>query len=120
MSESYNFGSIAETEVANFLTKKNYKILERNWRFSHLEIDIISKIENFIIITEVKARKNKYLNFDEIISLKKQQNLITAAEKYLDLMELDLELRFDVAFVTTKNSQLQIEYIENAFYSMPE
>ena len=120
MNKSHNFGKEAEQKVADFLSKKGYLILERNWRFSHLEVDIIAKHNNFIVIIEVKARKNQNLTFDEIITIKKQKNLINAAEKYLDKKDLDNELRFDVAFVTIKNSIYEIEYIENAFYSMLE
>ncbi|MEA3451822.1 MAG: YraN family protein [Bacteroidota bacterium] len=120
MSKSHNFGKKAEQKVVDFLTEKDYQILERNWRFSHLEVDIIALHKNFIVIIEVKARKNRDLNFDEIITLKKQKNLINAAEKYLDKKDLDNELRFDVAFVSMKKSTYEIEYIENAFYSMLE
>ncbi len=120
MSYSYDFGKKAEQKVADFLSEKGYLILERNWRFSHLEVDIIAKDQDFIVFVEVKARKNNYQTFDEIISIKKQKNLINAAEKYLDLKNLDNELRFDVAFVIPKSTKFHIEYIENAFYSMPE
>jgi len=120
MSESHNFGKKAEQHVANFLSEKGYQIIEQNWRFSHLEVDIIAKQNDFIVIVEVKARKNKDLTFDEIITLKKQKNLINAAEKYLEKKDLDNELRFDVAFVSVDKDIYNINYIENAFYSMLE
>ena len=120
MSQTHNFGKEAEQKVTEFLLKKGYLILENNWRISHLEVDIIAQDKDFIVIVEVKARRNNYLSFDEIISLRKQRNLINAAEKYLDQKDLDNELRFDVAFVTIEKKQYKIEYIQNAFYSMPE
>lgn len=117
MSISYNFGKEAEKFAQNYLKSKNYKILDTNWRYSRLEVDIIAKKNDFIIIVEVKARKNLDLNFDEIISDRKQKNLINAAEKYLDKKDLDCEVRFDVIFISKTNNKFYANHIENAFYS---
>jgi putative endonuclease len=120
MSVSHNFGKQAEALVVDFLKQATYEILETNWRFSHLEVDIIAKKDDFIVFVEVKARHRKNSAFDEIISIKKQKNIISAAEKFLEINDLENELRFDVAFVFKQNNKLIIDYIENAFYGMIE
>lgn len=117
MKSSAKLGEIAEKLSVDFLKQKSYEILATNWRYSHLEIDIIAKKDNFIVIVEVKARKNKYLTFEEIVSDKKQNNLINAAEKYLEKNNLENELRFDLIIVTPQNDKFSFEHIENAFYS---
>jgi putative endonuclease len=119
MNKNKIFGNKAEAIATDFLIKKNYTILERNWRFSHLEIDIIAKKDDIISIVEVKARKNNFSSFDEIINIKKQKNLISAAEHYLEIKNFDNEIRFDVIFIFTQNNKIEIKHIENAFYSMP-
>lgn len=118
MAEHNEFGKKAEKIAADFLLAKNYKILEKNWRVSRLEADIIATHNNFLIIIEVKARKYIPDNFNEIVSLKKQENLINLAEKYIEQKDLDYELRFDVIFITKNNKKYNVEHIENAFYSM--
>lgn len=120
MAKSYDFGKLAEKMTEDYLISKKYEILERNWRYARLEVDLIVQKDDFLIIIEVKARQNKDLNFEEIVTLQKQKNLITAAEKYLEKNDLDLEVRFDVVFIYKINNQYQLEHIENAFYSTLE
>ncbi len=125
MSVSYNFGKIAEDLAADYLLKNNYLILDRNWRYSRYEVDIIAQKDNFVIIIEVKARKETPQNFnafniEDVVSDKKQKNLINAAEKYLEEKNLDFELRFDVIMVLKYQNNTKIEHIPNAFYSMLE
>lgn len=118
MAESYNFGKEAEKLAKEFLVERNYKILETNWRYSRLEVDIIAQKDDFLIIIEVKARKSSNLNFEEVVTTQKQKNLITAAEKYLEEKDLDLEVRFDVVFIYKQKNNYTIAHIENAFYSI--
>lgn len=117
MSVSYNFGKEAENFAEDYLKKNDFIILERNWRYARLEVDIIAQKDDFLIIVEVKARTNAHLNFEEIVTIKKQKNLINAAEKYLDEKDLDFEVRFDVIFISKINNSLKINHIENAFYA---
>ncbi len=117
MAESYNFGKKAEIIAEKYLLENGYKILDKNWRYSRLEVDIVAQKDIFLIIVEVKARKNTHLNFEEVVTLKKQKNLITAAEKYLEEKDIDLEIRFDVIFIYPKSKSFEIEHIENAFYA---
>ncbi len=120
MSKSFEFGKYAEKLAVDFLKSKYYEIIETNWRYSNLEIDIIATKDNFIVITEVKARNNENLNFEEVVTLKKQKNLINATEKYLEINNLDLEVRFDVIFVYKQKNTFKINHIENAFYPLIE
>ena len=105
-------GKKAEILSVKFLEKKEYKILATNWRYSHLEVDIIAENQEFIVFVEVKARQNNSLNFNEIISVKKQKNIINAAEKYVEKYKIDKDIRFDVIIV----NQNKLEHIEAAFY----
>jgi len=117
MSKSAEFGKIAENLAQEFLFKNDYQIVEKNWRFSRFEVDLIAIKDGLLIIVEVKARNNVDLNFDEIVTHKKQKHLIEAAEKYLDIKEYDFEVRFDVVIVTKQKSDYKINHIKNAFYS---
>ena len=56
MASHNDFGKQAEDLAVDFLERKNYRILARNYRYLKAEIDIIAIFDNKIIIVEVKAR----------------------------------------------------------------
>ena len=51
-------GFAGEDMAANLLRQKGYRILERNWRCGHLEVDIIAETDDYLVIVEVKTRKS--------------------------------------------------------------
>ena len=56
MAEHNDFGKLAEDMAAEFLVRKNYRILARNFRYQKAEIDIVAEFNGIIVVTEVKAR----------------------------------------------------------------
>lgn len=52
------FGGSSEDTAAGILRCKGYKILERNFRTSLGEIDIVAKHKGTIVFVEVKARRS--------------------------------------------------------------
>jgi putative endonuclease len=51
-------GKIGEEIALKFLKNAGYEVLELNWRFRKLEIDIIAKEGDILIAVEVKTRKS--------------------------------------------------------------
>lgn len=43
MAQHNEFGILGEQEACTYLSKGNYRILERNWHSGHLEVDIIAE-----------------------------------------------------------------------------
>ncbi len=115
MTEKRKIGDKGEEIISNFLIKKDYRILDRNYRKPYGEIDIIAFKDNIVCFVEVKARKSiKYGYPREAVNFYKQQRVIKASQTYL--MENKLNnyiIRFDVAEVFTESRK--INYIENAF-----
>jgi putative endonuclease len=60
MAEHNELGEKGEELARNFLRKKGYKIIERNWRFGKDEIDIIAIDNDYLVIVEVKTRRSNY------------------------------------------------------------
>ncbi|MCX7729203.1 MAG: YraN family protein [Bacteroidia bacterium] len=115
---SIDIGKEWESIASDYLKNKGYKILEQNWRFKHLEIDIIAEKDNFLIISEVKYRT--YTTFGEpetFVNQQKQKFLMEAAHQYVLQKEIDKEIRFDIIAITKKNNHLHIHHIEDAFYA---
>ena len=56
MSDAYDLGRAGEEAAARYLTFHDYRLLDRNWRFEHAEIDLIAEAFGLLIIVEVKTR----------------------------------------------------------------
>jgi putative endonuclease len=110
---SSKVGSSFESQAAQFFQKNNYKILNRNYRAGHKEIDLIVQKGDTIAFVEVKAAKSKSLGHPiERVTKKKRENLIYAAKQFLSDSNLrNLDFRFDV--ITFLNGKL--EHYPDAF-----
>jgi putative endonuclease len=109
-------GNNGEQIALEFLIKNGYTILEKNWRFSHLEIDIICSNNNTLVIVEVKLRSTNYFgNPEQFIPISKQKKIIKAAEHYILKNNINYETRFDVVAIIQNNEELTINHITNAF-----
>ena len=116
MAAHNDFGNLGEELAVDYLTGKGYKILERNWRNIHKEIDIIAKDGDFLVIVEVKTRQtDAYGAPDTAVTKRKQRMLIAAANAYITRNKLDVKTRFDIISIILKGSEPVIEHIEDAF-----
>jgi putative endonuclease len=119
MSEHLETGLKGEREAVNFLTQNGYQILEKNWRTGKFEIDIIAKISDIIVIAEVKTRTGTFFQEPfEAVTRKKQKFLIEAANAYIEINKLDLEVRFDIISIVYNNGNFKIFHIIDAFYPL--
>ena len=109
-------GKQGEEIAKQYLVEKGYKILETNWKSGKYEIDIIAQKYDFLSIIEVKTRTNIDFGFPEtFVNQKQMQNLVYAANYYLEQKQLDLGLRFEVIALIKITNQYQIEHFEEAF-----
>ena len=112
------FGDRGEDIAADFLSNNNFKIIERNYRYGHGEIDIIAKDGEILVFIEVKTRKNLEFGPPELaITKSKQSQIRKISEAYLiDKNITDMDCRIDVvAILMEKNLPPKITHIENAF-----
>lgn len=118
-NNAINTGKNGEKKIQDFLTKKGFVILEKNYRFGKKEIDIIAlSPENDLVFVEVKYRKS---NFDEnpafSVNKKKQHNIISAAHHYIQSCGIRFrDIRFDIAAIIDLGHTVELNYLENAFY----
>ena len=119
MAEHNEFGKFAEDLAADFLAKKGYKILVRNFRFQHHEIDIVSEFQDLIVVTEVKARSyDTLIEPQEAVNKKKIKSIVQTADFFMTDNQIHKEVRFDIITVLPdKTGALQITHIEDAFQS---
>jgi putative endonuclease len=113
-----NLGNVGEEQACAFLKKKGCKILEKNFRAGHGEIDIIARLGKIVLFVEVKTRVSAdFAQPWESVGYRKRKNLRTAAKFYVQQKpRAGEEYRFDVLSITMKDgSSAEIEWIQNAF-----
>lgn len=120
-------GDQGERLAATFLEEKGYRILERNYRFEHAEVDLVCFLPaevyeqgGELVFVEVKTRSGLgYGRPEEAVTEAKQRNLIHAAHAYLHENRMDgMPCRFDVVSVLLRGTQPpEITHLENAFWS---
>jgi putative endonuclease len=72
--------------AAQALTSRGYRILERNFRCSYGEIDLVAEDGHDLVFVEVKTRRGTiYGRPEEAVTLHKQRKLREVATCYLDL-----------------------------------
>lgn len=111
-------GDEGEDIAVEFLLKKGFEIIERNYRFEKGEIDIIAKDKNEIVFIEVKTRKSLEFGLPEFsITNGKIKQLKRIASAYLWEKEIyETDCRFDVvAILMLDSSHPEINHLENAF-----
>lgn len=117
MRNNKNKGDWGEELAVELLREKGYAILELNWRFMKLEIDIIAKINDILVFVEVKTRLNEeHGDPEDGVTLKKQRLLIKAANFYIQQNDLESESRFDIIAVLKENNKVVVKHLEDAFY----
>lgn len=117
MSKAYDLGKQGEEAAVAHLQSIGYEILELNWFSNHLEIDIIAKDGNELVIVEVKSRGTKsYEHPVDAVSSKKIRFLVNAADAYIQEKNSDLDTRFDVISIIFNGHGYELEHFKDAFY----
>ena len=95
-----DLGDFGEAAAAAYLKKKQYQILEKNYRTAGGELDLIARTQTHLIFVEVKTRSNlRYGRPIEAIDRKKMQHMRRAAAAYLSEHPTQLEIQFDAVEV---------------------
>lgn len=116
MAQHNELGKKGEQLAVNFLIKKDYQIIERNYRFDKAEVDIIAKQKDTLAIIEVKTRSSKdFGNPQDFVKPKQIKNLVKAVDEYVTVNDLDVEVRFDIIAIVKEKKGYKIEHLEDAF-----
>jgi putative endonuclease len=111
-------GALGESLAADYLTHHGYRILERNWRWTRGEIDLIAEKDGEIVFVEVKARRShRYGTPQDAVTRAKQHKLIRSAYAYLEDSNRNRSpWRIDVVALDlhTDGKVERLDHIENA------
>ena len=116
--DSRQSGNKFEDLAVEFLLKRNFKIIKRNFYYGKIgEIDIIAEEGDTLVFIEVKARTNENygLAINSITEGKKNKFRKTC-QGYLHINNItDKDCRIDVVAIDVKDSIARIKHIKNAF-----
>ena len=113
-------GAAGEEYAAQWLKKRGYEILRRNYRSRWGEIDIIARDGTYLVFIEVKTRgAGAIATPGAWVDQRKQQKIMKTALCYLSENGLELQPRFDVMelFLQTGDgfAVKQVRHLESAF-----
>ena len=110
-------GKIGEDAVAYYLDKLGCHILDRNYRTSRGEIDVIFIEGKYLVFGEVKTRNSTYCGRPcQAVDYKKKIKIINTAKNYLLYQNMGyMDIRFDVFEVYFKSKK--IVHIRGAYES---
>jgi putative endonuclease len=120
---SKSLGDWGEDFAACYLQKQGLTILDRNYRISAGEVDLIAKHKQTYVFVEIKTRRSAYFGLPaESVTAKKQARIIKATVHYLHKHKLsEQSIRFDVLSILRKVAgNADIEWIVDAFDATPE
>ena len=105
-----------EERAMRYLAERGYRIIERNYRCRHGEIDIIARDKKALVFIEVKYRASKLAGDPtESVTPEKARKIVRVARYYLMMNGIseDSAMRFDVLAIDEKG----IRHIADAFWS---
>lgn len=117
MAKHNELGKKGEQLAVDYLIKKGYTIVERNYRFQKAEVDIIAKLKDILAVVEVKTRSTiDFGNPQDFVKPKQIQRLVKAIDEYVTVNNLDVEVRFDIIAIVKNSKYQDINHLEDAFY----
>jgi len=117
MTDNIKNGNMGEDLAADFLRKKGFEILARNFRYKQGEIDLIVRKTNWLIFVEVKTRSSYAFGYpEEFVDYKKARLILETAEHYIYKTNWEGNVRYDIVSVKLSRDNPEIVHLEDAFY----
>ena len=105
-------GTAYEEIAADYLVKQGIRIVEKNYRITQGEIDLIGEEQEYIIFIEVKYRKTASYGYPwEAVSIHKQRKICNVARQYCYSKKIRKQIRFDIVSICGD----EISWYPNAF-----
>lgn len=116
------YGAEAEQFTANWLEKKGYTILDRNFFMRGGELDIVAQSGDTIAFVEVRSWDRMFWEGGtplETVGPEKIRHIIKTALYYIQKKHICLQtynIRFDVAaLIRNEAGAFEMDYLESAF-----
>ncbi len=108
-------GKQAESLAAEYLRRQGLKLVERNYRCRHGEIDLIMQEGDALVFVEVRLRRHgSFGGASASLDAHKQRRIVLAAQQYLAGLGRIPPCRFDALLLTDLGDD-HVEWLRNAF-----
>ncbi|KPK69603.1 MAG: hypothetical protein AMJ84_09275 [Acidithiobacillales bacterium SM23_46] len=110
-------GRAAEDAALMHLKRQGLKLIARNYRTQHGEIDLIMRDARTLVFVEVRFRRDQRFGSPaETVGVQKQRKLRASAEHYLQADgDCNRPCRFDIVSVSGDPATPTIDWLTNAF-----
>ena len=120
MAEHNIIGQKGEELAAKIMREKGFRVVDMNWKFGHLEMDVIAVSKKEIAFVEVKTRTTSFggKRPEEYVDDLKRRRMAAAANAYIKFHKIDLTPRFDIIGITmdaTTHEAKEVTHLEDAF-----
>jgi putative endonuclease len=118
MARHNDIGHAGEAIAKRYLEERGYRILETNWRYRRAEVDLIAMDGKTLVFVEVKTRNTTaFGEIEDFVTRKKEDLLIAAAHAYMEHIDHDWEIRFDIIAILYLDEQsYSVKHLEDAFF----
>lgn len=110
-----DLGKLGEDYAANWLTSQGYQILDRNWRGTRVELDIIARRSDCLVFCEVKTRRSVNCGYPaEAVTQTKLRNINTAALQWLQAKDIRIGgIRIDVLALNFDGETFEVVHLKD-------
>ena len=116
MYAAHYLGQTGEEAAQNYLKDRGYTIREVNWRYRRIEVDILAQTSQYLVVVEVKSRRNTlFKDPAQAVNTAKINRLVKAAQAYVLRYGINKEVRFDIIEVVSTANGFAINHIADAF-----
>ena len=106
MARHLEIGRIGEDLAADWLVRRGFTILHRNWRHGRYEVDLIAGHMDVLHFIEVKTRRTSaYGHPEESVSRKKIEHMLQGAAAWLYRWPVYRRIQYDVLAITLNRGQ---------------
>ena len=120
MAAHNDLGKWGEERAADYLQRKGYRIVARNWKSGHRDIDIIAmdgdEYDGTVVFVEVKTRRNRvFAEPEEAVDWHKRRSLQGAINHYVKYYRVNHHIRFDIVTVvgTPDDAKPEIDHLKD-------
>ncbi|MCI0569686.1 MAG: YraN family protein [Myxococcaceae bacterium] len=110
-------GTEAEEAAVSFLQGEGYRVLARNFRCRHGELDVVVERGEVLAFVEVRMRSTSIWGDPALtVSHAKQRRVVRTALHFLHARRLPPRaIRFDVISIVGRGEGAELEHIPDAF-----
>ena len=117
MAAHNELGRWGEELAARHLERQGFKILFRDWRCGHRDLDLIAQKEDedLLVVVEGKTRRNERFGDASLaVTPQKIRSIIIATNAFVKTYQVHSRIRFDIiTIVGTHAETAQVRHVED-------